>query len=255
MATNCRLLYLDNMTDLTGNAEILDLTDRETGETDLRLDRTVFYPQGGGQPSDTGTIISDTAVFQVESVRLCDGAVIHKGRHLSGRLHAGQYARLSVDREKRLRHTRLHSAGELICTAVRMLGVDWPAVSANHFPGASKVVFEGSLDPKARDPMEKEMVALLNRLVAANQNITIESTDDLDEVERLCGFRPTYLDAGSTYRVVVMPDGIGRPCMGTHVGRTGDIGEIKLRHFRAKGGRIDIGYDLADEPPVTAAPT
>jgi len=78
-----KLLYLEDMQQLECEA-FVDSIDQKDGKTVLYLDQTVFYPQGGGQPYDTGVISTDDTKFIVEEVRFVDGLVLHIG-HFEGR--------------------------------------------------------------------------------------------------------------------------------------------------------------------------
>ena len=85
----------------------------------------MFYPQGGGQPYDTGTISSGDIKFVVEEVRYAEGEVLHIGRFEHVRFMEGEQVRCTVDAERRLLNTRLHSAGHVLDMAVNELGYDW----------------------------------------------------------------------------------------------------------------------------------
>ena len=75
MATE--LLYLDDFDVLTAPATVTAVTVLEDGRLDVVLDRTCFYPRGGGQDWDTGTIRGGHAAFRVEEVRLDEHGVVH----------------------------------------------------------------------------------------------------------------------------------------------------------------------------------
>ncbi|CAM9614212.1 unnamed protein product, partial [Heterosigma akashiwo] len=103
-------------------ATVLEILTLPCESVAVLLNRTVFHPQGGGQPSDTGKIIVDAsgAEFEVHKV-MCAGPPGHPGAlkvlHLvspdarAGGLPAGAAVRLRVDAAKRRQHARLHSAG------------------------------------------------------------------------------------------------------------------------------------------------
>jgi len=68
------LVYLSDFKLLQAPAQLIDLLE-ENGRTVLILDQTIFYPQGGGQPYDQGTIENEGGIFKVEEVRFFDGIV------------------------------------------------------------------------------------------------------------------------------------------------------------------------------------
>jgi Ser-tRNA(Ala) deacylase AlaX len=90
---------------------VVKVTKMEDGRDDIILDQTSFYPRGGGQDWDTGTITGETAVLNVEEVRLDEsGDVHHIGRFEAGLLQAGDKVSGTVDHDRRAANMRLHSA-------------------------------------------------------------------------------------------------------------------------------------------------
>eukprot|EP00917_Polyrhabdina_sp_WS-2016_P008775 GHVP01019551.1.p1 GENE.GHVP01019551.1~~GHVP01019551.1.p1 ORF type:complete len:168 (-),score=22.20 GHVP01019551.1:124-627(-) len=127
------LVYLASNDALTTNAKVLQFDKGESNT--LVLDRTVFHPQGGGQPSDVGVIEgSDGQIFLVERVSIDknSGCVIHSGKS-SESFEVGSIVQLKVSAETRSLHTRLHSAGHLLDLAVKRLGYKWKAEKGFHF--------------------------------------------------------------------------------------------------------------------------
>lgn len=240
------LRYLANPAILTDDGVILAVErDADGAVKALIVDKTPFYPQGGGQASDIGQIIGSNGVFNVQSVRLRDGFAVHEGVFAQGGLCVGEQIRLDVDATVRRHHTRLHSAGELICAAVRSLCATWQVNSANHFPNAARIVFDGWLSPEKIDDFKGMLGDRLMALADDAGEIQVVVTDSLEEVASLCRFTPSYLKPGEQYRVVIMPDGIGRPCMGTHVSHVADIGDIVLGNVRSKKGAVSVSYAVA----------
>jgi len=93
----------------------------EEGEAvEVILDRTPFYPEGGGQVADTGVIVSDGGRMVVESVmRVAGGLIVHRGRVVSGVLRVGDEIRAQVDAETRLATARNHTATHLLHKALQ----------------------------------------------------------------------------------------------------------------------------------------
>src|SRR3712207_5152390 len=77
-----KLLYMEDMQQLSCEARV-ERIDQTAGDNVVYLNQTVFYPQGGGQPYDTGTITTFDKTFVVEQVRFADGEVLHIG-HFEG---------------------------------------------------------------------------------------------------------------------------------------------------------------------------
>ncbi len=118
-----RLYYASDMLECT--ALVLRCDQQADGRYAIVLDKTVFHPQGGGQPADKGWI----AGIPVESVLQHGDDVVHI---LAQPLSANE-VRLQVDAVCRALHARLHSAGHVIGYAGEQYG--WRPVKAHHWPG------------------------------------------------------------------------------------------------------------------------
>src|SRR5580704_14499234 len=117
------LVYLDDTYKFEDTARVLSLQHVEGKGDSLILDRTIFYPQGGGQPADRGSITGDSGTFVVEDVRQLDGVVHHFGHFSTGSLLDNAAVRLCLESPLRLRNARLHSAGHIIDAAVQLLSL------------------------------------------------------------------------------------------------------------------------------------
>ncbi|MET1123846.1 MAG: alanine--tRNA ligase [Archaeoglobaceae archaeon] len=186
------------------------------------LDRTAFYPESGGQDSDTGYLIADGRSVRVEGVLEVDGVVLHKvSGEVSGKVRG------VVDAERRLRHMRHHSATHvLLYTLQHVLGKHvWQA-------GAKKETSKARLDVthyKRPSDEEVRMIELLaNRVVMENKPIRWFWMDRI-EAERRFGFRLYQggVPPGKEIRIVQVGDDV-QACGGTHCSSTGEIGMIKI---------------------------
>ncbi|MHC2295377.1 alanine--tRNA ligase-related protein [Bradyrhizobium barranii] len=211
---------------------------------------TIFYPASGGQPCDTGEIRSDDgmAVASVERVSITDGIVEHVARRNCGSFAAGDGVIMSVRKADRVLHSRLHSAGELICSAVRNLGHSWLVGSASHYPGQARIVFDVVLSEMQRRHFHGELDDEIGRLLLRNDQVRVREVEDRAEAARLVGFSPDYIPHGEPVRIVFVTEGLGRPCCGTHVAETRDIGGIVIRKIRSKKNQTTVGYDITNGP-------
>lgn len=100
----------------------VDEVEQKDGKTIVYLDKTIFYPQGGGQPYDMGTIAGGDIVFTVVEVRYSEGKVQHIGHFNHDRFMNDETVVCRVDAERRALHTRLHSGGHVLDMAVNELG-------------------------------------------------------------------------------------------------------------------------------------
>ncbi len=135
MTNKTKLLYLEDFLAVTAEARVEDVIE-ENGKAVVALDATIFYPQGGGQPYDTGAIESDAgdARFIVEDTRFVDGVVKHIGHFENRMFVGGERVKLFVDEARRKLHSHLHSAGHVVDMAVAALGLPWIPGKGSHFP-------------------------------------------------------------------------------------------------------------------------
>ena len=139
------LMYMSDMFQLEVEAKIIDIVQWPDDRVALIIDRTIFYPQGGGQPYDIGSIDSATAHFNVEEVRFKDGIVYHIGMIEKGSLHKGDDAILRVDQERRMYNSRNHTSGHVVDIAMSNIGMNLTPGRGYHFPQGAYVEYLGSL--------------------------------------------------------------------------------------------------------------
>ena len=205
-------LYLAS-DDLECTGRVLSCRETQEGLWAVVCDRTVFHPQGGGQPSDIG-LINDVSVRKV--IHTPDAII-----HLCEAPLEGEVS-MAVDGKTRRLHSRLHSAGHIIGFVGDELG--WHATKGNHFPGESRVVFEPE-NPKAIQLTEAEVLqSEVNALISKKLERRITEIDGL-----------RYLTWGDL-RVY--------PCGGTHVANTEEIGKVCISKIKMKKGQITVSYSL-----------
>lgn len=235
-----QLLYLQDTYLFTASTEYISEITDERGLAVI-LDQTIFYPQGGGQPSDHGTITSDTGVFAVTDVRLReDGTVLHYGHYEFGSLQPGQSVELGIDGDRRILHARLHSAGHLLDCAVTRAGI--PGITPTkgyHFPDGAYVEYDGTLDEPTQyiDPLQSTIADLIA------ENISTEK-EDLSPEE--ASARGVWAPPGKSARVVAFTGFAGCGCGGTHVRDTAEIGAVTIRKIASKKGKTRIAYEIPE---------
>jgi Ser-tRNA(Ala) deacylase AlaX len=233
------LVYLSEMSLLTLEAEVVRVDPGE--RLSIVLERTVFYPQGGGQPSDTGRLDGAGGSFLVEDVRWLDGEVRHFGSNERGALRAGERVRLAVDRERRELNTRLHSAGHVVDMAVHRLGLGWIPSKGYHFPQGPYVEYAGRLD-RDREELARLLDTETGALVEADFATEMRFVE-VHELPAYCRFIPENLPAEKPVRVVLYHD-FGVACGGTHVSSLGEIGSIRVRKIKGKGDQVRVSYAI-----------
>ncbi|HEV7844307.1 MAG TPA: DHHA1 domain-containing protein [Pyrinomonadaceae bacterium] len=223
-----RLYYTDShLTEF--EARVTGVTERVSGWVAVTLDRTAFYPTGGGQPSDTGTL-NETEV--VECIETEEG-VLHvlKGRGPEVGAHVvGQ-----VDRSRRLDHLQQHTGQHILSQAFITL---FNAETRGFRMLEQYSEIDVALDAPSEEKIE-QAVELANRIIWEDRAIHIRQVTK--EEAALLPLRKDSEREGEL-RLIEIEDFDLTPCGGTHAGRTGEVGLIAVRSFeRAKGlARIDF---------------
>lgn len=230
-----------------------DATDKHYA---IVMNQTIFHPQGGGQPSDTGTLRrSNNNTFIVSAVRMDamnNGQVLHVG--LFGDdgdgeifFHEGDTVEQAIDVDARLLYSRLHTAGHVLGSAVRHLLSEevenFDELKASHFPDSASCEFRGSIDGvKWKEPIQKR----LDDYVAADLPVRVHWWSDEDfrrkGLERLIPDRSILV--GSKARVVEIAGCEVYPCGGTHVDTTGLCGPVVVKKIARKSGNSKVSYAL-----------
>jgi len=237
-----RLIYMEDMQQLECDA-YAESVEENDGRTTIYLDQTVFYPQGGGQPYDTGTISAGGINFTVEEVRYTDGKVQHIGRFEHVRFMDGEEVKCRVDSERRLLNTRLHSGGHVLDMAVNELGYDWKPGKGYHFPDGPYVEYEADLKGEPVEEITTKLNSKIQEILGRGIKTEIRFVA-LEEMALLCRHVPEYLPKDKPSRVVLYGN-FGVPCGGTHVSQLGDIGSVRIRKIKDKSGTLRVSYEIA----------
>ncbi|KAF6687340.1 alanyl-tRNA editing protein [Pseudomonas sp. EKM23D] len=196
---------------LTAELEVLSCTPHDDHFAVI-LQSTLFHPQGGGQPFDTGWL-GDSQVLRVthEADR-----VVHYVDHP---VEPGPIT-ARVDEQRRALHSRLHSAGHLIGNVGETLG--WMPIKAHHWPGEAKVTF---IRGEAAQAMQAEAIQQqLNEWIAADYSRHMAVDNGTREVG--FGELPAYA------------------CGGTHVQTLSELGQVTILALSEKKGALSVRYTL-----------
>jgi alanyl-tRNA synthetase len=236
------LLYYDDQTATEFEAVVLDVFERADGY-DVVLDQTTFYPEGGGQPPDHGTLSTDDATVAVRDVQSEHGVVRHR---TDDPLPKGEFVRGQVDVERRRRLMRHHTATHLVGHAARQVLGDHVRQA-----GAQKGTDSARLDVRHYERIERDAVTeiedVANELVMENVPVTPEWVHRNDaQAEHGFDIYQGGIPPGERIRLVKTGDDV-QACGGTHVGRTGDVGAVKiLRTERVQDGVERLVFAAGD---------
>jgi len=238
------LLYLTDFDVEDCESTVVSINLLEGGQSDLILDKTCFYPRGGGQDWDKGTISNSDASFTVEEVRLDEnGAVHHIGNQTRGEFVTGNEITGKVEHERRFVNTRLHSAGHVIDMAIDSLGLDWIATKGQHYPELSAVEYSGTWEPERSDELRTAIETKANEIISRNTENTLKFMP-VEEMHTVCRHVPENIPKNKPGRVVIYGEDFGIPCGGTHVKNLKQIGSIKVPKLKEKKGVIRVNYTV-----------
>jgi len=208
----------------------------------IRLDRTVFYPTGGGQPGDSGLLrLADGGTIRIVEARKGTDHedVIHVPEPGTALPAPGTKITAEIDWDRRYRHMRIHSCLHLLC-----------AVITGDVTGGSIGDGKGRLDFNLPDTQldKEEIAANLNRLIAEDHPVSSRwiSDDELAANAQLVRTMSVKPPSGSGQVRLLEIAGVDlQPCGGTHVARTGEIGPITVGKIENKGRqnrRVNIRF-------------
>jgi len=208
----------------------------------VRLDRTVFYPAGGGQPGDRGTLrlISGTTIPIADTVKGGgEDEVIHVPAEGAPLPPVGVDLLAEIDWQRRHRHMRIHTCLHLLT-----------AVVGAPVTGGQIAEDKGRLDFDMQDAaLDKAAIeARLNELIASGARASARwiSEAELDAQPALVKTMLVQPPRGQGRVRLMEIDGIDvQPCGGTHVASVGEIGPVKVLKIESKGKRnrrVTIGF-------------
>ncbi len=215
-----RPLYYEQPCEVEFEAMVIDCFDGL-----VVLDQTLFYPEGGGQPADTGTLLSAESMVRVEDVTKRGNVILH--RVVGGSLKRGERVKGMVDEERRWSLMRHHTATHVLLHAAKeILGAHI------HQAGAQKGSDSARLDIRHFKHITEDELRRIelraNQIVQSNKPVFIK-LEERQRAEQKYGFTLYQggVPPGNAIRVVQVGGEI-QACAGTHVRTTGEIGAIKV---------------------------
>lgn len=222
------------------DATIVSVNDRGG----IVLDRTVFYPTGGGQPGDSGTLTcADGTTIEIATTVKGDtpDEVVHVPEEGQPLPAAGTKVNAEINWAKRHRYMRMHTAMHLMCSAV-------PCGVTGGQVGAEKSRLDFDIGDTTLD--KEAIEAAINARIQEDHAVTSQwiSDEELDANPDLVRTMSVQPPRGSgRIRLMKIGDDIDlQPCGGTHVRQTGEIGPIKIAKIENKGKRnrrVNIVFD------------
>jgi len=223
MSATERLYYRDPQL-LEFDASVVDVSESDDGAIAVTLDRTAFYPTGGGQPNDTGTLGEARVVDCIDAE---EAGVLHVIQGLVPQV--GDTVHGKIDSLRRLDHMQQHT-GQHILSAAFVKLFDAPTHSFRVLD------HECEIDVALADPNDEKIemaVDLANQTIWQNLPIEIREVTAAEAAQLPLRKEPAR---EGELRVIQISDFDLTPCGGTHAQATGEVGVIAVRGWeRAKG--------------------
>jgi len=195
----------------------------------VELDRTVFYPVGGGQPGDSGRL----GGLRVADTRRSDDGecVLHVAEPGEALPQPGTTLEAEIDWERRYRHMRLHTALHLLCAVVRA-----PVTGGRIGEDKAHIDFDIEMEKLVKDDIEAGINALVEAAREARPRwISDAELDARPELVRTMSVAPPR-GAGRVRLLEI--DGVDlQACGGTHVANTREVGRLTVAKIRSEGKR------------------
>ncbi len=206
------------------------------------LDSTVFYPTGGGQPGDTGTLKrGDGREVRIATTVKGEapGEIVHVPAHGQPTLTPGNTVTAEIDWPRRHLHMRIHTCLHLLSAVL-----PYPVTGGQIAADKGRLDFdipEGGLD-------KNHITERLNQLIAEDHPVTAKWITDEElaaqpDLVKTMSVQPPH-GAGKV-RLIDVENLDLQPCGGTHVARTGEIGRVEVRKIEKKGRqnrRVVVGF-------------
>lgn len=235
-----QLSYFDDTYKFNDHAMIMETNKDDNGHF-IILNQTIFYPQGGGQPSDQGTLQIGDTLIPIHSAKCIDSEIRHYTDQSYNRL-IGQEGLCMLDQPLRLLHARLHTSGHLISNVIESYYPQWQAVKGHHFPDQCYVEFtakNGSLENISIDRVNQEMEQFIEK-------DWFTSMDQVsgDQVQKLCPNITYSIPRDQPIRVIRIGEFPFSPCGGTHVKNLKELKGLKITKHKIKKNSMKIYYDI-----------
>lgn len=232
-------IYLTDSYKKTCKSKVVAVKEKNN-QVSIVLDKTVFYPVGGGQPSDQGTITGSKGNFKVKEVLLQDTEVVHKGK-LDGKLKIGDEVKCMIDWDRRYHNMKVHSAGHILHEAVKELFPELSPVGAEHGKKAF-IKYKGTLEEISLNIITTKTNSLVeNKLPIKTEFVTLE------ELKKRSPWVPEHLPKNKPLRIMWIGNYPPIPDGGTQVKNTSEVGEITNIEILNEKEFVYVFYKISDK--------
>ena len=194
----------------------------------LVLNETIFYPEGGGQPGDVGSIKLKNKTINIVGTKYINNKLVHLTETIDD-IKKNEEGSLILDWSKRYSYMQVHTCLHLLCSII-----PYPVTGGSIGDGRGRLDFDLETKPDKEDVLNK-----LNNLIHKDylvhiSSITDQELDDNPDLVRTMSVKPPR--GSGQIRMVKIGDDIDfQPCGGTHVNKTSEINLVKSVKIENKG--------------------
>ena len=206
------------------------------------LSQTVFYPTGGGQPGDSGSLqLPDGSAIEIATTIKADGSIIHVPAEAdAGKAKVGDKVMATINWDRRYNHMRMHTSLHVLCACVAASVTGGQIGEAKSRLDFDISALEGGLD-------KQDIEAKLNAFIAEGHDVSVAWITDEElaaqpELVRTMSVSPP--SGSGKVRLLKIGEAIDlQPCGGTHIKNLSEIGGLqvgKIENKGAKNRRVNI---------------
>ena len=194
----------------------------------LVFKETIFYPEGGGQPGDAGSIKLKNKTINIVGTKYINNKLVHLTETIDD-IKKNEEGSLILDWSKRYSYMQVHTCLHLLCSII-----PYPVTGGSIGDGRGRLDFDLETKPDKEDVLNK-----LNNLIHKDylvniSSITDQELDDNPDLVRTMSVKPPR--GSGQIRMVKIGDDIDfQPCGGTHVNKTSEINLVKSVKIENKG--------------------
>jgi len=205
-----------------------DVTITEVTSDGLVFDKTIFYPEGGGQPGDEGFLTIGDNKTRILGTKYINQKLVHLVEETQD-FKKNDKVKLELDWSRRYSHMQVHTCLHLLCSII-----PYPVTGGSIGDGRGRLDFDLETKPNKEDVLNS-----LNKLISGDHTVSISSItdDELDQNPDLVRTMSVKPPRGSgTIRMIKIGENIDfQPCGGTHVKKTSEINLVKSVKIENKG--------------------
>lgn len=235
-------LYLKDTYQFNFEGSIQKVAEDEKGIF-IILDKSAFYPQGGGQPSDQGIIKNDH--FEANVIHVVQ--INDETRHYIISNNPNEILVKSkiygiVNKERRLINARYHTAAHLFGNVIEILHPKLKAIKGHSFPNEAYVEFQGDIHVTEAINITT-LQKTIDEAIAKNYKTKIFEVDP-ESFDKQFYKLPYNIPENKKFRVMQIGEMLPVPCGGTHLSSLGEIGHVSIRKIKAKNNCVRISYEV-----------